>query len=240
MKRNLAITRNRKLCYVGNAKAGNTTIFNLLFYYDRNFLYPYKNIYESKNALKREPIAKINASNDTLVFSFVRNPFRRILSCFFSKVVSESDEKYFFLRDILVCNYSMNPKDEPQVNFKKFLNFLSDRFKERDYQNINVHWRPQITNLTLGNPRIDYIGRIENFLTQITYILQKVDAPSMLFDFIEVQYNVTGSNKMKLSDFFDEEATNLILDLYKEDFEVFGYSKELIDNQIFSNDFIYL
>lgn len=240
MKRSLVITKDRKLSYVGNAKAGNTTIFNLLFYYDHQFLYPYKNIYESKNALNRSPIAKINALNNTLVFSFVRNPFRRILSCFFSKVVSESDEKYFFLRDRLVCNYSMNPKDDNRVNFKKFLFFVKEQFKNREIQDVNVHWRPQIVNLSLGQPRIDYIGRIEKFQSQITHILYEINAPSNIFDFVKVQYNVTGSNKMKLDDFFDKESINLVLDLYKEDFEAFGYSKELIDRENYSDDFIHL
>lgn len=240
MKRNLVITRDKKLSYVGNAKAGNTTIYNLLFYYDRNFFYPYNNIYDSKNALKRSPVEQINTSNDTLVFSFVRNPFRRILSCFFSKVVSESDEKYFSLRDRLVGDYSMNPKDDPQINFKKFLKFVKNQFKYQNIYDINVHWRPQIINLTSGNPRIDCIGRIETFQPQIIQILQKINAPNSIFDVVKVQYNVTGSNKVKLNDFFDEETSNLIVNLYEKDFAAFGYNKDFQVDEVFSNDFIHL
>ena len=130
----------------------------------------YYYIYDSKNALRRSPIPKINSSDETTLFTFVRNPYRRILSCFFSKVVSESDEKYFFLRDCLVGKYTMNPKDSNQVNFKKFLNFVEDKFNSQNLQDINVHWRPQTTNIFRGNPNIDYIGRIETFRNQMSFI----------------------------------------------------------------------
>jgi len=48
-------------------------------------------------------------------------------------------------------------------------------------------------------------------------------------DFKLPKNNTTRSKRKKYTEYYDEETKEIIYNLYKKDFDVFGYSKEFTD-----------
>lgn len=133
-------------------------------------------------------------------FGFVRNPWDRMVSCYFNKVASKS---YPPFRKCF------------GMTFTEFVKHL----EKRDLESGDCHIRLQCRFFP-ALEQMDFIGRIENFTEDFQYLmtilgLNTADIP---------RKNSTSHDHY--STYYTEETRDIIERLYQEDIETFGYTFE--------------
>ena len=139
--------------------------------------------------------------SDYFKFSFVRNPFARIVSAWNDKIIRGMTGGGKF------CSEDLN-------RFRKFEFFL-DWLKDQDPTTVNIHYRPQ----TLLIPEeIDFIGRLENVEIDMRHVLGNLG--------IETECEVphrNRSNSPGLEKVASKSAMDAIRRYYELDFARFSY-----------------
>jgi len=150
-------------------------------------------------------------NDDYFKFTFVRNPYTRILSCYLDKIVGRS--KIVFLPKI-----GFDPNAE--LSFKEFLLAV----KKQSYAEMDSHWTPQSVLLAADSISLDFIGRQENFdndLQKALAIINKTKSNTIENEAL----HAVGANK-KLQEYITDDIANLIQEIYTDDFLLYGYSTD--------------
>lgn len=118
---------------------------------------------------KPQEAYRILKSNEYFKFAFVRNPFSRLVSAFLGVFVhnynTELSRKTTF--DIEKRFNLLHIENKKQITFRHFAAYVVV-VNEHD-----AHWLPQ--HLFLGNyTKFDFIGKLENFSSDLEYINRKV------------------------------------------------------------------
>lgn len=135
-------------------------------------------------------------------FTVVRDPFSRTLSAYLDKIERRA------------------LRAGKQSSFGDFLNALD---KER-YLFSNAHWAPQSALMLIPVEQFDYIGKVENLSADLAYIKQRI-RPETAEPVTSMKANATGA-KDKLIEYYSPELIQKVRDIYRQDFEVFGYSMD--------------
>ncbi len=155
---------------------------------------------------------------DFYKFTFVRNPFTRALSAYLGKLCSTTFKKRLFLSKL---GY---PRDYDGITFKEFLIAIS----KQKIQEMDIHWRPQCYQVFYSLIDYSYIGRFEQLDNDFIMILKKIYPEVNSDDYIvdEDPTNVTKASQ-RLKSFYGPDECELVLEIYKKDFEIFKYENEL-------------
>ncbi|ELS05345.1 Sulfotransferase family [Xenococcus sp. PCC 7305] len=146
---------------------------------------------------------------DYFVFTFVRNPWDRILSY------------YLFRKQPLnLFRKSIHP-DERIIPFIEWLQRLDD-FKSYEYINPAYHIaiQPQIEII---RNYANFIGRYENLEGDFATVCRKIGIKNHLFLGHE---NPTRIKKNSYQEYYDFPTQEIVANLYKKDIEHFGYRFE--------------
>lgn len=167
-----------------------------------------KNILKMNNVFK-DAVVDIRTEDyfkedytDYVKFTFVRNPWDRVVSCYFNKVVRKA--------------YS--PFEECYgKDFEYFVRFI-------DRQNLlegNTHISLQIGQIPMEE--IDFIGRLENFSEDFSYALSLVGIE------YKCLLHKNKTNHLHYSKYYTDETREIIARKYQPDIEAFGYQFEIVD-----------
>ncbi|WP_285764933.1 sulfotransferase family 2 domain-containing protein [Biformimicrobium ophioploci] len=153
---------------------------------------------------------------DFKLFTYVRNPFSRILSAYLDKIGKGSDRHIW--RPF--CQQFSLPRatTKEQFSFKDFLK----KIRSTHPSNLDPHFRPQFNGLLPHVLSYDFIG----FLETKGSIEEFLSSHSV--DYVHSAPHSRGSNK-KIGDYYSQEEVDLVLDIYEKDFDHFGYSTALSD-----------
>lgn len=153
-----------------------------------------------------------NRYREYFKFSFVRNPYDRLVSCYYSKInprivgIDQEPHAGVALR--------------PGMSFREFTEAVCMIPDEKS----NVHFRSQ--HLTLydygadGGSLVDFIGRFENMEEDFSQVAQRLG----------VDPNLPHSNPSKRREqrdyrgYYDEKLARMVGERYRADCELFGYS----------------
>ena len=141
--------------------------------------------------------------NDYFKFSFVRNPWDRM--------VSMSKFSKFYGVDLDNGNKNMSKY------FKKFPKIEVDRRSESK----NDKFEP-IENavfLNILNVELDFIGRFENINEDFEFVCESIGEPPLSF----VNHSKTQSKHKHYTEYYDEETKQIVAERYAKDIEYFGY-----------------
>lgn len=149
-------------------------------------------------------------------FTFVRNPFHRLLSSYLDKILSSAPEKGQI--DAVWARKYGEKKDH--YTFGEFVEAISnipDNFRDK-------HWRTQSRITMTGYIDYSFIGRFE----QLNAHLAKIESMAQI-DFSnlkEISPHKTDAAS-RLREFYTDDIFRNVTKLYETDFDRFMYKKEL-------------
>jgi hypothetical protein len=161
-------------------------------------------------------LADPDAVERAFIFTFVRNPYERIVSAYLNKVAAQKDK----LWHSFAAKRGLNPEDE--VSFDGFVKIIADT----DLEDNDPHWRPQYLNTMYPFVRPNLIGDLNSLDDLLPQVLTRVFGQAAP-DVASRQRHST-SAKTSWRSFFENPVTlKLVREVYGPDFALFGYSKDL-------------
>jgi len=229
-------------------KSACTTLFNTL---TKNFGETNKHYHRS--SLPWKECLNIISSENYRSVAIVRNPADRIISAYVNKLVTHKDEFLKTLDDLTdaarklheeFCLLERKKIDRNVMTFEDFLRTVEHLHKSRKNPNrntVNGHWDTQAPPRmqTIGF-RADRIIRVENFQEEFGKLCEELGMEYKGSHRNKTQQNDTGiklayignipadelsAYNLSKSAFLNAENARKIHDLYKCDYEIFGYAK---------------
>lgn len=148
-------------------------------------------------------------------FTFVRNPYTRVLSAYLDKLVTNEWERERRL---------------PQLGFRKnarptFTTFL-ERIIDQDPVDMDIHWTPQTQLLGLPDNTYDRVYRFEDFQPGLRRMLAATGIPVHDESVIEIPAHPTAANS-RVAEHYGAREIDLVSQLYADDFRHLGYDLAL-------------
>nr|WP_218915049.1 sulfotransferase family 2 domain-containing protein [Desulfurivibrio alkaliphilus] len=215
----ILISEPNRFVFYRIPKAGHSTVGKTLVYYDPHLTSEERQeitLSGSKSGPYLHPreLGRSRARvawREYFKLTFVRNPYRRVLSAYLDKIARIKPA---------TKNLGTSPVDE-QGQPLPFLAFLDQIKGAALYE--GPHWAPQVALLPRDLARLDFIGRLEKIDTDLATVIERVYGRKMASG---VQN--WDSHKTKSGDdfhrYYDGSAIDTVRHLYREDFEAFGYS----------------
>jgi Sulfotransferase family len=166
-------------------------------------------------------VVEMLRSPDYLRFSFVRNPYSRLVSAWKSKLASD-DPQYVQLRASIreACHYPVvSGRRVGPIAFRDAVACLLD-----DPAGFDDHWIPQVDVLIADIIDYDVVGRFEGFAQQFGAILRGLHAPPEVVAIARRIFNPT--EPMPLAAVYDPQLARRVYNFYAADFETFGYHQD--------------
>jgi Sulfotransferase family len=162
----------------------------------------------------------------TLRFSFVRNPYGRLVSCwadkFQGKPLTSGDS---FVDQYLAARAQIDPSlpigADKTLSFADFVRFVGDPAAQR----LNAHW--QLQQELVDGPAItlDFIGRLESFDSDFSRVFDHARADDALRS--GTRQPVNTSTRRPWRDYFTAELADRVYRAYERDFDRFHYPRSL-------------
>ena len=174
--------------------------------------------------IKRLTIKESNAPQyqDYYRFSFVRNPWDRLFSCYKNKIY---DPPRFFPKSNSYYNKRGEFKDfikrYGNIGFRnmQFGDFVDFVVKTPDHL-CDPHFLPQ--HYFFEIEKLDFLGRFENFEADLLTVLEKVAPDFNATDIIAEKKQSSSPGYYK--DAYNDKTRALVAEKYKRDIELFGYT----------------
>jgi hypothetical protein len=139
----------------------------------------------------------------TFTFTFVRNPFTRVLSAYLDKIATRTTK----FQKILGL-------DDRAISFREFLERLDDGYLMK-----NVHWAPQSGLIPIAPGQLSFLGRVETIEPDLCEVMERIFGPGENRIFRRTA-GATGA-KDRLGEFYGKYESDLVRKLYRGDFERF-------------------
>lgn len=157
--------------------------------------------------------------NQPFTFTFVRNPYTRILSAYLEKICggySSVQRKQILLQLGHDCSDHLY-----EVTFIDFLRLVS----KQPVSTMDVHWMPQYYVAGHDRIRFDFIGKLEAMDKDLNFALSQICND---FDqYINYEQRHGQNANSKIQHYYSDEAVSLVKEIYAADFRHFGYSLDL-------------
>ncbi len=204
-RRRYYVFEDRKLAYISTSKVACTSIKTAM-------MQPY-NIHDDVHSAWPH-IYKGHLNNehqDFFKFSFVRNPFDRLVSGYRNKIIAVPQQQREYFATI--------PKG---ISFSEF---VAEVVKQPDCL-INGHFQSQFSKLYRdGKLLVDYLGRFENLAEDWLSIAKRFDFDPKLPHKMKSAKNWKGFKKDYRA-YYTEELVQLVYNRYRTDVDAFGYQED--------------
>jgi hypothetical protein len=145
------------------------------------------------------------------MFTVVRNPYTRLLSAYLNKLRPGNPVATRFYR-----RYLHDP-DQPELpSFRQFLEVIAAEHPRR----VDPHFRAQYVNTLVFHIDFELVGAMEDMGTVASYL---AGYGTELVDWAD---HATGAQQL-LGRYYDDDAIDLVCRIFAEDFEIFGYSRDI-------------
>lgn len=151
--------------------------------------------------------AKID--DDYFKFTFVRNPWDRIASCYRNKIQKRWKNN---------PSPSLKQKglyfENNNLTLKDFLILL----EKKDNRFYNIHWAPQTSLVDMD--KMDFIGRFENLEEDWKHVCKKIGIDQLK---LPHKLQTKPKNKSYRDYYLDQESIDIVSRIYKKEIELFNY-----------------
>jgi hypothetical protein len=215
------VLNTQRYCYFRIPKCANSTIVRTLAYYDPKLTFDPKDltgevIKSEFNLLFTKALTISSFTKKYFLFTFVRNPYSRILSAYLDKI--EGFEEKFAINRESVGAFSDSGQD---LTFEAFVSYLENGGLYK-----NPHWTPQTLMLPVSIKELDFVGRVENLDEDLKYIVNRLFGEGVYKEPITKEVFRTNSSN-KLLQYYDKELAKRVYRLYESDFDSFSYPKDI-------------
>lgn len=201
-------------------KAANSTLMNTIMYHDpfiNNELHKSDNPRSNKWFYNPDDFGIQSAKQALDHFNkcaFVRNPLNRILSAYIDKIAYPENPDYGKPAKVRkrLDKISNNP-----ISFDHFVRYLEFGGIHDD-----VHWAPQADLLPPIN-YLNFIGNVENMQKDVEKLTNLLFPNVQWKGISENRPHSTGAHS-KYSSYYNTRLEQTVADLYRKDFDRFGYS----------------
>jgi hypothetical protein len=231
----LIASRELKYLYVLNPKVASTTVRNRL--HELNGYPPLENpvdVMGHKGSgfwlprhMSDAELEEVCRTGDYFRFSFVRNPFDRLVSgyTYFQKGIRNRD--LLARRERLLLR-RLDPKQDYKTRtLLDFPAFVRAVCTERTYVQ-DQHWRRQVDILKVDLIDYDFIGKMETFTSDMLSVLERLNASDEIKARVDQKTNKS-SRTMTTAALYDTTTADLVRTAFARDFSTFGYSLDLPD-----------
>ena len=142
-------------------------------------------------------------------FTFVRNPWDRLVSCYLNKVVAPCPNvsgPFLIYPKIRFNRMSF-------TDFVRFVHHVPDDLCDK-------HFRPQSTSF--DDKDVDFIGRVERFTDDLAQVIERAKLDTHLLEYGHKYVNKSRQRK-PYTDYYTAETRRLVAEKYKDDIQRFGY-----------------
>jgi chondroitin 4-sulfotransferase 11 len=141
--------------------------------------------------------AKKEHWDEYFTFGFVRHPYSHFLSVYL----------YLKKHKVITSDFKAYAAQQKDTGYSSLAGWdfkgLYDRLSDPD-----------------GNIIVNFVGRFENMTQDWAYVADKIGLPDLAL----LHINQTLGPEMRVEDFYTEVERRIVQDLYRKDFEMFGYS----------------
>ena len=166
-------------------------------------------------------------------FVFVRHPLSRLLSAFIDKI-DKMDYRKALENEIMKHSTNKTAKHDKSlgkpISFRDFVRYIIHT--EKPKVQFNRHWMPLTLLLQPCQMRFDFIGKLETIGSDSSYIFQNLFRDSSLtlprLNAADKKKKASRTYTKSIQEYYNELTAQelvAVIDVYKDDFEVFGYSK---------------
>ena len=240
------MTLSERLVYRVVPKCACSTIGQILYYSDHGRFFE-GDIHDATEGIHKwafedsQPrIAARAAEGGGYAFSFVRNPYTRILSSFFDKVcgIQRNGKRYRNnLVPLLTQKYGVEvggpdggQEFDQIASFRRFLLFARDSIRWRRPMEPDIHWSSMsghISTFIVNGGRYDGIFFTERFDEGMREVLSHVETPHQVKMEDVPRFNESSGHGPKrahpVEAYFDDLSMHLVYEIYKRDFRLFKY-----------------
>ena len=156
---------------------------------------------------------------DYFHFAFVRNPWDRLVSCYYDKIYDARNKKNEVFVDGEYRGFTRKYGKGyfADMSFADFVRFVATIPEHR----CDVHFKPQ--HLFLNMEALDFIGRFEDFRLDFRYVMEEIGATDHAINFL-VQKRMRSSFSGDYRKLYDEETKEIVARKYARDIELFNYT----------------
>jgi hypothetical protein len=216
----------KPLAYVLNPKVASTVSHNFIFYVNHGYRYfdPYQ--------LWHSPIGVLGLGGTEIrpdalalflrfkpeTYSIVRDPYRRFISAFLSKVFTDEDPAYLSFRDQLTSlqGIDLSPEADPAQSCLAFAKWLA---RQEMLHDIDSHFRPQYLNLGSDTRfSVDTILRIEDPEALHAFHAKWVGEEKAKW-FLSLRFNQ--QTKFKPEECMSDELEAVVRQVFARDYELY-------------------
>jgi hypothetical protein len=158
---------------------------------------------------------------DYFKFAFVRNPWDRLVSCYFQKLADVKEEDFGKPASL---KFSAAERAELYYGMP-FAEFVEAVYDVPD-EEANIHFRSQY-KVICGRGRdkpimADFVGRFENLAQDFEAVTEKIGVAEKVQ--LPHKLRSRGRESRSYAEFYDNRLRDLVHERYLDDIEIFGYS----------------
>jgi dermatan 4-sulfotransferase 1 len=215
-----AVSNRYRYCYFRIPKCAHSTIMKTLSYYDKSVVFHEddetgaKARREFKNMLWAKTLNLKSFSKKYFLFTFVRNPYARVLSAYLDKIANMENRTFDLERKAVMDN------SDGKITFEGFIDYL-----EKGGLFTNVHWIPQTCMLPVKIDMLSFVGSVENLDYHIELIVKKIFNVKGNVNIFTREHGRQNANSL-IKKFYNGKIAERVFKLYENDFVNFSYSRD--------------
>lgn len=159
-------------------------------------------------------VADVSDLSDYFLFTVVRNPFERLVSCYKHKVLSQKPPHTF---DEYFLGYLK--RSTSFANFVRRIRWIPHQFHDGHFASqYNTIYKRKLGGAVLAGKFPDFIGRFEHLGDDWKVIKERFDVDDI------PHRNATSKDDWR--DYYDVKTAKLVYKLYRKDVQAFGYEED--------------
>ena len=154
--------------------------------------------------------------SDHYIFTFVRNPWDRLLSCYLSKIDPREEDCDYWHNGVEFNFWKYGDTFDGGMSFEAFVRATAQIPDEE----ADIHFSSQYRHITAAHGSLipDFIGRFESLADDFSRVLARLDLTKMSLP------HQMKTEHQHYSAYYTDETRALVRGRYATDIELFGYT----------------